>query len=156
MTDVLTGQNLTWGVCDHEGVVAAALHDMLEQLLRDKGVRPRMWLSESPQQMEQLCHTYQLGLAVWVLASEAHLAEVCSAIMAVRDKHHATLCLCVLNASRGDWYGLLGEAGAQLIVSDLPTLQTALPRLVDSAPLSAPGTHPLTTGLLERLPWGHL
>ncbi len=153
MSDLLNSQGLAWGIWDERGVVAAALRDMLDNLLEGTELRPRMLRSENPHRLEQLCSTHQLGLAVWVLSSDSEIVDLCQAIVAVRTRHGDTVCVCYLDTPRSDWCSLLIEAGGQVIVSDLPTLQRVLPRLVARAPLSTHGYHPLTQGLMDRLPW---
>ncbi len=177
MSDLLSGQGLAWGIWDRDGVVATAVRDMIDHELAGREVRARMLRSDSPRQLEQLANTHRLGLAIWVVVDDSEIPSLCQAMVTIRQRHPDTLCVCYLSATQNDmgslkWpdappaaphnlsaprselVSLLVESGAQLLVDDLPTLQLALPRVIAQVPLASHGYHPLTTGLLERLPWG--
>ena len=153
MTDLLHGRTLAWGSWDREGLVTAAVRDMLDDALVGSDIRPRLLLCETPASMQQLCSAHRLGMALWVWSADTALTELCQAVTVVQERQAGTACVCFLASPRADLVSLLVEAGARLIVNDLPTLQRALPRLVAHAPLSAHGHHPLTSGLMNRLPW---
>jgi hypothetical protein len=174
--EALYGRALLWAIWDRSGVVAAALNDMLNCQLassqidsipapsRPQAIRARMLRGDSPEQLEQLAAQRTLGLAAWVLIASTddpagpqvtieEVAAVCQAVVALRGKHPRTICVGVLNPLSSQHFGMLVAAGMQLVVSDLPSLHRALPRLVVQAPLSSQGYHPLTSGLASRLPW---
>ena len=153
MTDLLHGRTLAWGSWDREGLVTAAVRDMFDQVLAGSEIRPRLWHCETPALMQQLCSTHHLGIALWTVSPGSELTELCQAIASVQERYPSTACVCFLASARADLVSLLVEAGARLIVDDLPSLQRALPRIVAQAPLSAHGHHPLTSGLMSRLPW---
>jgi len=175
--DALHGRALLWGIWDRTGVVAAALNDMLNYQMLDyrpvssqretspaAAIRARMLRGDSPEQLEQLAAQRTLGLAAWVLTASPEdpanprvtiqdVTAVCQAVESLRDRHPQTICLCLLAPWSSHHFGMLVASGMQLTVSDLPSLHRALPRLVAQAPLSSHGYHPLTTGLVSRLPW---
>jgi hypothetical protein len=180
--DALHGRALLWGIWDPAGVVAAALNDMLNCHMLDNqlldyrpvsaqgetsptpAIRARMLRGESPEQLEQLANQRTLGLATWVLAASTEepadppvtiqqVTAVCQAVASLRDKHSRTICVCLLDPWSSHHFGMLVAAGMQLTVSDLPSLHRGLPRIVAQAPLASHGYHPLTTGLVSRLPW---
>lgn len=153
MTDLLQGRTLAWGSWDREGIVTAAVRDMLDQVLTGSEIHARLLHCETPVHMHQLCSTHNLGMALWIVSAGSELTELCQAIALVQDRYPSTPCVCYVAIARADLVSLLVEAGARLIVYDLPTLQRALPRIVAQAPLSSQGHHPFTSGLMSRLPW---
>ncbi len=153
MTNLSHGRTLTWSSWDREGIVTAAVRDMLDQVLTGSEIHARLVHCETPAHMQQLCSTHHLGMALWIVAAGSELTELCQAVASVQERYPSTVCVCYVATARADLVSLLVEAGARLIVDDLPTLQRALPRIVAQAPLSPHGHHPLTSGLIGRLPW---
>lgn len=142
-----------------EGIIAAALQQMLPALCRHLGsstdppVRPRRLPCSSPVGIPQLAHSLPLGLALWVVADDAQVPAVCQAVAQLRSQSWGSVCLAYGTLFQSDALHCLAEAGTQLIVEDLAQLQWALPRALAKCPLSTAGYHPLTSGLLSRLPW---
>lgn len=153
VSDLLHGRTLAWGSWDREGIVTAAVRDMLGQVLTGSEIHARLVHCETPGHMQQLCSTHHLGIALWIVSVGSELTELCQAIASVQERYPSTVCVCYVATVHADLVSLLVEAGARLIVDDLPTLHRALPRIVAQAPLSAQGHHPLTSGLMSRLPW---
>ncbi|MCA9132332.1 MAG: hypothetical protein KDA45_04230 [Planctomycetales bacterium] len=157
MSELLHGQALHWASCDAAGVVTAALQSMLRERLAEESVRLRLWLAASPGQVPQIATAQPLGLALWVMHQAAELPEICRALPPTRAQPRPPLCLCFLGLGvdrrRAECAAILLESGAQVVVDELPSLQSALPGILRAAPRSQQGYHPLTAGLVERLPW---
>lgn len=155
----LGGQVLFWSCWDVAGVIAAAMQQMLPAFCRQLGgsaeqpVRPRRLPCSSPWEIPELAHSLPVGLAVWVVADEAQFPAVCLAVAQLRSQSANSVCLAYGTLFQSEQLHCLAEAGMQLIVRDLPQLQRALPRALAKCPLSSAGYHPLTSGLLSRLPW---
>lgn len=154
VNDLLHGQALLWSSRDATGVITAALGQMLRELLEAEGTRSRLLRAASDEQLNQLATTQPLGLALWCVDDDSQLPQACQSLCAVRECSPETICVAYVESERRDLLPVLVEAGAQLVACDVPSLQSGLARVVNAAPRSRVGLHPLTTGLLERLPWG--
>ena len=154
VNDLLHGQALLWSSRDASGVITAAVGQMLRELLDAEGTRSRLLRAASDGQLNQLAMTHTLGLALWCVDDDSQLPQVCQTLCAVRECAPETICVVYVELERKDLLPVLVEAGAQLVVCDVPSLQSALARVVRVAPRSSGSLHPLTTGLLEQLPWG--
>ncbi len=154
MDEALSEKSLVWAIWDREGVVAAALAGLLERLLTERQILARMLRVDSPSQFPQIASLQPLALAVWVFQDESQLSESLSAIAAIRERSSESVCLCMAGSLPSDIDALLAEAGAQLVLRDVAALPPVLSRMALHAPLSNQGLHPLTTGLVARLPWG--
>ncbi len=153
MPELLHGQTLNWASYDPGGVVTAALQTMLTDHLTGQPVRLHLQRVPSAHQMQQTLASHAIGLAFWNLADSTELPAVCKSIATARSRPNCPVVVCFVESSQRDWLSLLVEAGAQVVVSQLPSLQRALPRIVARVDLSPHGFHPLTSGLVERLPW---
>ncbi|MEO8269006.1 MAG: hypothetical protein ABI557_04750 [Aureliella sp.] len=152
--DLLDDQALLWASRDSGGVITAAVGHMLCELLDAEGTRSRLLRAASDEQLNQLSITHTIGLALWCVDDDSLLPPTCQSLCAMRECSPETICVAYVELTRRDLLPLLVEAGAQLIACDVPSLQSGLARAVRVAPRSNGGLHPLTTGLLERLPWG--
>jgi hypothetical protein len=144
--------SLLWSSLDANGVVTAALGQMLRELLQ---AEPTRWLrANDSEQLLQLASSHSLGLALWCVDDELQLPHICHALCEVREHSPATICVAYVEMAQGEFLAMLVEAGAQLVVRDLPSLQLALPQIVRFATRSTIGLNPLTSGIIEQLPWG--
>lgn len=154
MSDLLDGKALHWLAWDEAGVVTAAMATMLRDILSDRPVRLQLQIAATPEGLAKASSRQPCGLASWCLADEVHLPAVCKAIISLCQKYPKPICVCFVDQPRADSIAILLEAGAQIVVSQLPSLQRSMPQILAAAPLSTYGYHPLTSGLVERLPWG--
>lgn len=154
MNDPLHGHALMWSSRDASGVITAAFGQMLRELLGAGDSGSRLLRAASDEQLKQLAMTHTLGLALWCVDDDSQLPHVCQSLCAVRECAPETICVVYAELAEQDLLPVLVEAGAQLVACDVPSLQSALAGVVRVAPRSSGSLHPLTTGLLEQLPWG--
>ena len=154
MNDLLHGQTLLWSSRDASGVITAALGRMLWELLGTDDSGSRLLRATNDEQLNQLARTHALGLALWSVDDDSQLSHVCQSLCALRECSPETICVVYAELAQKDLLSVLVEAGAQLVAYDVPSLQSALVRIVRVAPRSSGSLHPLTTGLLKQLPWG--
>jgi hypothetical protein len=147
-------QNLLWSSLDVNGVITAALGQMLRELLKAQGSQHRWLRAANSQHLLQLAGSHKLGLALWCVDDDLQLPQVCQSLCEVRERSPDTVCVAYAEVPCWALLSVLIEAGAQLVVRDVPNLQLGLARALSAAPRSAQGLHPLTTGLFEQLPWG--
>lgn len=102
---------------------------------------------------EQLHESSQIGLAVWAINSPSQISATCLAIEKQRRIHPQLFLLVYLAIDLSDARGLLIEAGAHYVVQQLCQLQLVLDRSASRLRVDQVGHHPLTSGLISRLPW---
>ena len=155
----LEGRTLVWMSWDESGVFTAATRHMLIDIL-DRKVNP----AESPiklqliraNSLDDVTQTVQrqpTSLVTIVVHQHAEIAVACKAFAKIRGRIDQPICVVYIRCELLENVGLLLEAGAQVVVSQLPSWQRVLPRVLARVPLSKQGFHPLTTGLVDRLPW---
>ena len=147
----LNEQALLWSSLDADGVITVALGHMLSELMAAEGLRAGWLRAEDPAHLLQLLNSNTLGLVLWTVQDEAQLLHICESLCEVRDRSPETICVVYAEQLHWKLTSSLIEAGAQLMVRDVPSLQRGLARAARAAPRSHRGLHPLTTGLVERL-----
>lgn len=152
MANLFHGKTLHWAAYDPSRVIATAVHSMLNDLL-DEASGQHLTLVETPQ---DIVANSDLGLALWRLVNLDDLSPACTALDAVASRNASTLRMVYLNVHHANHAATLVEAGAQIVVSQLPSLQRAICTCVPKAHLAQQGFHPLTSHLLGRLPWPEL
>ena len=166
-TNQLTGQALVWRSSDQSGVISALVHSVLGELLRGLPIRV---IHQSTSQDAPVHESNSYGLGVWRIETADQLETVCLELSNSRsaffdDADLKSVCIVFLEPELEDCVPVLLEVGAQIVVTDVPSLYQALkslfPRPSNSeisfkVPLSSQGFHPLTSGLIERLPWPEL
>lgn len=147
----LNEQALLWSSLDTDGVITVALSHMLSEALSAEALRAGWLRATDPEHLLQLISANTLGMALWNVLDEDQLPQICDSLCEVRTRSPETIC--IVYAEQLHWKLLASfiEAGAHLVVRDVPSLQRALPSVVRSAPRSHRGLHPLTSGLVERL-----
>ena len=95
----------------------------------------------------------ELGLALWGVWKESELIEAVASLVELQHNSSHALRIVYVAPEIGSRAGLLVEAGAHWIVGQLPSLQRGLLKMLQHAPTTEYGVHPLTSGLIERLPW---
>lgn len=168
MSEQLFGRTLHWASWDANLAVTAALRSMLEgqSLARSSGseahspcpgevaaIRCELTLSSDPKELVALAKQQRLGLVLMVCEADTDLASLAETLTRLRALSHPPLRVCYLDSSRVALAAILIEAGAQVVVSRIPSLQAALPKMLSCVCLSPQGFHPITSRLLERLPW---
>lgn len=159
MSDLLFGRALVWSCYDPSGVVSAVVHAILRDALAEAPIRTLHIPADSIQDVGS--DGLAVGLAIWRLNDSSELAEVCNQLTKCQNKPNSAIRIIYLPTHLRDWIPVLCEAGAQVVVSQVPSLQRLLENLVScenlaKIPLSMQGFHPLTSGLINRLPWPEL
>lgn len=156
MSDLIRGKALIWVSWDARGVVTSALRSTLVDMHDERSIKVRHVRAVDPSRIPTITATQIVGLALWTVYEQSDVPAVCKSLARVRDQTLAPVCLCFIDADVSRNASILAEAGAQIVVSRLPSLWRALPRILSAAPLSNRGYHPLTTGLVDRLPWSEI
>lgn len=156
MSALLSGRSLIWSCYDPSQVVAVALQSMLRDLLDEKQCRAQLMLARGAAAVVPESPDLVLGLAVWRFCRLDELAAIGQAIHLCRQRSSEPICVVYCQASLRQHAPILCEAGAQLVVSSVPSLQRVIRRVLPRIPLSEQGYHPLTSGLVEYLPWPEL
>jgi hypothetical protein len=166
MSELLTGRCLNWICFDQRGLLAAHLNDLLEEWTSadsrstDSALSQRMvlhateWTGDLWRIPLRSCLASNgIGLAAWSISDAAEFEAACRSLRVTREAAQPVQRLSLLAPELTELLPILLEAGAQTVVSQLPSLQKELVQLLTHARLSNRGYHPLTSGLLERLPW---
>jgi hypothetical protein len=149
-TPLLFGETLTWVTYDAARTVSAALRSMLRDALDN--VRLEILPAATAEEAAALVEQQRAGLLTLVVA-EADWAGACKALRRVQVRRGTCLrCVYVTQPEMTDDLRL-HEAGAQIVVDQIPWLQRLVPRIIERAPRKSGGSHPLTAGLIDRLPW---
>ena len=153
MKNVLLGQAFLWASSDPSGVVTAAMAGLLSDLIKGDSIRLKLTRATDPENLTQIISSQAIGLALWVLREEAELPSACRSIVAARAKRKGPVCIAFMESIELAIAPILIESGAHMALSSISALQSALPKIVSVAPCSSQAFHPLTSGLLQRLPW---
>lgn len=156
MSDLLYGKALHWTSWDNSNVFTARMHAMLDEWATRQSVKVRLTRVEDLRLYQQNMGLRATGLAAWALWDETQLEQLCLTLAAIRSQSRPPLSVCYLVPELAEHVAILVESGAQIVVSQLPSLETALSKLLPRVALSTHGFHPLTGGLVERLPWGEV
>ncbi|MFK7737540.1 MAG: hypothetical protein AB8B50_16010 [Pirellulaceae bacterium] len=105
-----------------------------------------------------------LGFSLWCMQEDSDLKPVCRNLALQRNLFPSSVRIAVCDFEHADCLRILNEAGAQIVARDVPSLQRAVTALFETqaesahsaVPLSDQGFHPLTSGLVSRLPWPEL
>lgn len=166
MSELLQGQALVWAIYDPPGVLTAAIQGILAELVESEPILPTMERVDDPREFLDVAQAFQpasptqptagLGLAIANLGSAPELPAVCSAFQALRRIALPPICLAHVPSELSSCMPVLAEAGAQIVVRQLPSLQYAIEAILGKIPRGTQGYHPLTNALVERLPWPEL
>jgi hypothetical protein len=142
---------MAWAAYDAHGVTTAMLSGLLGKLFPDPMAQTQLLTYSAPADLA-LVET-DLGFAFWALADSSELDAICAAIQAVRFRHPDTVQVVCFEPTLAESVPLLVEAGAQIVVSQLPSLELAIRHAASHFPLSSRGAHPLTRDLFRLIPW---
>lgn len=150
-----------WGSWDTGGIVTAALKTLLSDAFADTSAGNdaivRLIRAQTPGELTKASTVNCLGLALWRLCGADELLPVAAAIRQMKlESAVATRRICYIEPEAAACASILIEAGAQIVVSQIPSLQSAIGKLIVNAPLSPRGPHPITSGLEAQLPWGQI
>ena len=153
MTDLLHGKTLNWTSWDTSNLLTALLHTTLTEWAKPKSVKLRLSRVAELPDYDKLFSRGTIGLAVWALWDDESLERVCGSLASVRDSSQSPVRVCFVVPELARHVGLLAEAGGQIVVSQLHSLPAMMLKILDHCQLADHGYHPLTSGLVDRLPW---
>ncbi|MEM7474122.1 MAG: hypothetical protein AAF483_03960 [Planctomycetota bacterium] len=161
MNKLLDGKQLIWAAYDPTQVVPTLTSQILKNRFADTPITTQFQnIEELGRHSDFLSGAEfkaELGLLLLRLQLSAELAIATSMIAEFRSQTPGPLCLVLLDNSLCDSASILCEAGAQLVVSQVPSLQRGLEAILNRDPLpiviSDRSSHPLLAGLIDRLPW---
>lgn len=163
---LLRGQSLTWISSDNDGTYAAMVRSELTRQFSGTSIRlnhiPLSSLAEFSE--DQFSSDLVLGFGLWCMGREADLSPICRNLALQRSLFPNSVRIALCDFEHADCFRILNEAGAQIVARDVPSLQRAIASLLSmqtvgnpaAVPLSDQGFHPLTSGLVGRLPWPEL
>ena len=149
-TTKLAGQVLYWTSSDSTNLVTVVVKQLLDlwQKSGQKNDRRHQRLA-----LDQLAENTQLAFSFWAICEATQLASSGLSIAQHRKRFPASLQLAYLAPELFESRNLLIESGSHFVVHQICQVHGLLQKLVDTAPLSDQGIHPLTSGLTARLPW---
>ncbi|MGN6546391.1 MAG: hypothetical protein ACTHK7_15160 [Aureliella sp.] len=164
---LLFGETLSWVTYDKARTVSAGLRSLLRGALDPRGVRLEIVEATSAEEAASLVEQQRAGLLTLVLSEDDWTASsgigssgtgpgwaaACKALRRVQVRRGRCLrCVYVAQPEMASDLRLF-EAGAQIVVDQIPWLQRLVPRIIEQAPRKSGGSHPITAGLVDRLPW---
>ncbi len=152
MPSLLEGQTLVWLSWDELGTFTAATRQMLTEHLAEKAVTLQLLRPASLEELTQLVQRQPTSLITLKISKQLEIAAACKTFARIRGRIDQPICVAFLEVDLLENIPLLLEAGAQIVVSQLPSWQRSLPNIVARAPLTRHNSHPLVSGLLDRLP----
>ena len=154
---LLEGKTLVWISLDPTGLFTAATRKMLQDCLKQHSnaasIKLQLMQAESVNEAVAMVGRHTRGLVSFVISSVTDLAPISQALWRIRGRQDQPITACYIDPELVQNVPLLLESGAQIVVSQLDAWQKSLPRILRQAPLSKWGMHPLTSGLIDRLPW---
>jgi len=153
MSELLFGKALNWTCWDNRQVLTTQLNKVLVAWAAGHAVKVRLNRVDKLEDYGPALAKQPVGLAAWALWSDEALESLCLSLAAARELPHPPLCVCYVAPELAECIAILCEAGAQIVISQLPSLESALAKALPGIRLSNHGFHPLTGGLWERLPW---
>ncbi len=154
MQSPLEGRTLVWLSWDQPSVFTAATLQMLGDHVAAGDVRLQLVRPSSLDELSQYVQRQPTSLVTITISQQAEIAAACKTFGLIRGRIEQPLCVAFLDVELLVNIAMLLEAGAQIVVSQLPSWQRALPNVLLRAPLTKQGFHPLTSNLIDRLPWG--
>lgn len=159
---LLFGETLSWVTYDQARTVSAGLRSLLRGALDPRGVRLEIAEAASAEEAASLVEQQRAGLLTLVLSEDDRTgpsgtgpgwAAACKALRRVQVRRSRCLrCVYVAQPEMASDLRLF-EAGAQIVLNQIPWLQRLVPRIIEQAPRKSGGSHPITAGLVDRLPW---
>ena len=93
-------------------------------------------------------HTSEIvGLALWSIQTFDQLETIVEAVQITSMRRPCPIQVVAVDKSLATWTGILLEAGAQIVVSELLFLQKAVERALVNAPTVQKSSHPLLADL---------
>ncbi len=137
---------------DPQGIVCATVLTTARQsqLLRSVQAKCQLTQMETPGAQDV---DLQQSVYVWACYENSSVDWVCQGIGGVYSRDPQALRLCCVPPELASRASIFVESGAQMVAAGLPFLSSSLLSMARKARVFRDGNHPLTTGLLKRLPW---
>ena len=138
---------------DPEGLVASFAFDCLQSAQDDEASQAllQFFFSET---LHDLTQGSAEGLLLWVIRNSTDARALANTL----QDNRSSRCTRIVYLDRKcfGYAQALQESGAQIVVSQLPSLKRILSQIAPRLHRSPLGSHPLTSGLTLRLPWTEL
>ncbi len=142
----LTEPVLFWVCNDTSNLVAATISQHLKSENRFLSQRlPVEHLGSS-----------NVGLVVCAILEPQHFSTAIAAILQARKQNSRAMLLVFLIPELLQYRSALIEAGAHLVITEVHQIPAVLSKCAGDLILSREGMHPITSGLVSRLPWANL
>lgn len=148
-TPAIDTRVLYWSCVDEHNLVAAVVKQSLDAWQTSSQTHHQRTVVDHPHD------AIQLGLAVWSVTNQSQVTATCGALESQRRNYPQVFLLVFLANELAESCGLMIEAGANFVVLHIWQLQTVLAKVLDRLRVCHEGHHPLTSGLLNRLPWSY-
>jgi hypothetical protein len=152
VSNVLFGETLVWVTCDTARVFSAGLHSMLTAAApTGPAFRLEVVQAGSLEQASVLVEQTRAGLLTLVLAAGDEAAAYRTLRRVQIRRPDCVRCVYYPELLKLDELRLR-ETGAQMLAQQIPWYQQRVPQILARAPRRTGGNHPLTVGLVDRLP----
>ena len=157
-SEQLSGKAIHWVAWDPSHVLTALLRRLLNESIAATQPQCRLRLSPLSDITDLGNHTNlleQASLATFVVRESESFLPVAEAISTARRVGgQSIICLCYAPEPIWSLHAAdLLQVGAQIVIHELTSLKQISKQLATRLPVSEHGYHPLTSGLLDRLPW---
>lgn len=144
---ILQGSILLWRSHDSRNLMTVVVKHYLDSQFAANSVKhQRIRDQQHPENQ-------QVGLELWCVDEESRLSTVLAALPNQRRQYPKAVQLVYLVGSLASYRPQLLESGAHWVSLELSELPEVLDKIFCKLNLSSKGTHPLTSGLMEKLPW---
>lgn len=146
-TASLNQEVLYWSSVDRTNLATVVVNQCLDQWSQQNSTKhQRVALDQANEQIV-------LGLSIWSVEEISQLVATLSALINQRKRSPKTFQLLYITTELTEFREAVLEAGGHLVVHEISQLAKAVEKTLPSYHLSQAGVHPLTVGLISKLPW---
>jgi hypothetical protein len=154
---LLDGTTLVWVTFDPQRTFSAGVRSLLVSLTAQRDWLLEIHEANSLASAAGLVEQHGASLLT-VVTEAADFAGLCKTLRRVQSRRPSCVRLVYTPLHQApDGYSAdhcrLLEVGAQIVVDQIPWVQRLLPSILDRIAPRPGGCHPLTTGLVDTLPW---
>ena len=136
---------MQWVCWDRTNVVTSLVHEALSRWAFKHTVQLQQQTADSKVTGQQ-----PLGLSVWAAWEFTEVDSICQSMMRLGKAQSQAVKLVVVSESCVESSSRLVQAGAQLVVHPLSSLERALMVIAGKIPVVYQSNHPLTQGIMQR------
>lgn len=136
---------LHWFCGDRSNVVTTLVQETLSCWAKKQAIHLHQHLSHGTSLGQQ-----PIGLSVWAAWEHSEIDSISKSLFQLRQSQPATVKVVFVSEACAANSSVLVEAGAQLIVHTLCSLQRALSIMADKIPMDYQSNHELTRGIMQR------